>query len=406
MKKTRGTKGEVGIKLSTPQRKLLLNAPISIHEEFAEPIRGAATTAPVMLTLDDWEDLAGHVAAEANHTTDKALRKKLDALFARIQDVLEAHSDEEPPRPLKIDDARPEKQLTEHVVRLTEWAAQVLIGAEQLGIKAKTVDRFPLLGVEGVLLLMPPTIDEKIQRKLAAKNPKFTVGEVGVLLMAVADAMLDAPPSQGFALILSAKSLMDCLESEVTGAMEPMAAARSTESIYRLRITLADVEPPVWRLVEVPDCSLGELHEVIQVVMGWENSHMHQFVLNGTCYGHATSDLDMKDEESIRLGQIFSGRKKSRIVYEYDFGDSWRHEVRLEKKLDPEPKVKYPRCVEGGRACPPEDCGGAWGYVAFLGAINDRKHPDHGDLKEWIGGRFDPERFSADRVNRELRRAF
>lgn len=129
--------------------------------------------------------------------------------------MLKAHSDEEPPRPLKIDDAQREKQLTEHVVQLTEWAAQVLIGAEQLGIKAETVDRFPLLGVEGVLLLMTPTIDEKIQRKLAAKNPKFTVGEVGVLLMAVADAMLDAPPSQGFALILTAKSLMDCLELDL-----------------------------------------------------------------------------------------------------------------------------------------------------------------------------------------------
>ena len=141
--------------------------------------------------------------------------------------------------------------------------------------------------------------------------------------------------------------------------------------------------------------------------MGWQNSHMHQFVLNGKYYGQDTSgDLDVEDEDDIRLSQIFTGRKKPRIVYEYDFGDSWRHEIRLEKVLVPEPKVKYPRCVEGARACPPEDCGGAWGYADFLEAISDKKHPEHRDMKEWIGGKFDPEKFSVEAVNKELRRAF
>jgi hypothetical protein len=407
MKKTRGTKAKVGIKLSSPQRKLLLDDPIFIHKELAEPIRGTATTVPVMLTLDDWEDLAGHVAAEANHTTDKALRKKLNVLFARIQDVLEAHSDEEPPRPLKIEDAQREKQLTEQSVALAEWGAKLLIGAERLGIKAKTVDRYPLPGAERAVLMSTPTIDEKIQKKLMATSPKLTVGEVGGLLIAVAEAMLDASPSQGFALIMTAKSLMNCLESEVTGAVEPTAKSGASTTIYRLRITLEDVEPPVWRRVEVPDCTLGELHDVIQVAMGWQNSHLHQFILNGTYYGQATTgDLDMEDEEDIRLSQIFTGQKKPRLVYEYDFGDSWRHEIRLEKKSEPEPKLKYPRCVEGARACPPEDCGGAWGYADFLEAMADPKHPDHRDMKEWIGGRFDPEKFSVNQVNRELRREF
>src|SRR4051794_40342370 len=100
-KKTTETTGKVGIKLSPPQRKLLIEEPISIHKGLAEPIRSTSATAPVMLTLDDWEDLAGHVAAEANHTTDKALRKKLDAIVAKIQDVLEAHTDGEPPKSLK-----------------------------------------------------------------------------------------------------------------------------------------------------------------------------------------------------------------------------------------------------------------------------------------------------------------
>ena len=404
-KKPADSTGKVGIKLSSPQRKLLLEEPISIHKGLAEPIRSTAATAPVRLTLDDWEDLAGHVAAEANHTKDKALRKKLDAIFAKIQDVLEAHSDEEPTQRLKVVDAQRETQLTEQSVALAEWGAKMLIGAERLGIKSKPVARFPQPGAERAVLLMTPGIDETVQKKLMATNPKLTVGEVGGLLMAVAGAMLDAPPLQGFALIMTAKSLMNCLESEVTGAMEPTPKAEPSASIYRLRITLADVEPPVWRVVEVADCSLGELHDVIQVAMGWQNSHMYQFVLNGKYYGQATTgDLDVEDEDDIRLSQIFTGKKKPRLVYEYDFGDSWRHEIFLEKRLEPEPGFKYPRCVEGARACPPEDCGGPWGYADFLAAISDKTHPEHRDMKEWIGGKFDPETFSVVEVNRGLKK--
>lgn len=155
------------------------------------------------------------------------------------------------------------------------------------------------------------------------------------------------------------------------------------------------------------DCSLGELHDVIQVAMGWRNSHMHQFIVDGKCYGQMTiGDSEVEEEEGIRLSQIFTNKKQPRLVYEYDFGDSWQHEIRLEKLLEQEPRAKHPRCVEGARACPPEDCGGAWGYADFLQAIGDKKHPEHRDIKEWIGDRFDPEKFSAVEVNKKLRRMF
>ena len=408
-KKIIGKNEKVGLRLTVAQRKLILEDPICIHKKLAEPIRNTASTAPVMLTLDEWEELAGYVAAEANHTPDTKLRKKLNAVFAKIQEVLEAHPDEEPTQPLKVGDSQREKQLTEQSVAIAEWAAKMLIGAEQLGIKSKPVTRFPQPGAERAVLMMTPTIDEKIQKKLAAKNPKLTVGEVGGLLMAVAEAMLDAPPLQGFALSMTAKNLMNCLESEVTGALKPARSKGTSSMIYRLKITLEDSKPAIWRRIEVSDCTLGELHEVIQCAMGWQNSHMHQFIVNGKYFGEAmTDDLDMEvdDEDGMRLSQALTGKKKPRIVYEYDFGDSWQHDIVLEKTLDPEPKVKYPRCVEGARACPPEDCGGIGGYADFLEAISDPKHPDHRDMKEWIGGKFDPEKFSVDAVNRELRRAF
>ena len=306
---------------------------------------------------------------------------------------------------MKIEDSQKgEAQLAEQSIQLAEWAAKMLIDAEQLGIKNKPVARFPLPGAERAVLMTTPTVDEKIQKKLAAKNPKLTIGEVGGLLMAVAEAMLDAPPMQGFALIMTAKQPHELpgVRGGRWGRWSPPQRKghppRSTDSGSHL----ADIEPGIWRLVEVPDSSLSELHDVIQVAMGWQNCHMHQFILNGKYYGQATSgdlDLEAEDEDGIRLSQIFTGRKKPRIVYEYDFGDGWRHEIALEKTLEPATKVKYPRCLEGARACPPEDCGGPWGYADFLEAISDPKHPGPSAvMKQWIGGRFDPEKFSMDRV--------
>ena len=176
--------------------------------------------------------------------------------------------------------------------------------------------------------------------------------------------------------------------------------------IYQFKVTLNESHPRIWRRIQVPDCTLGELHEVLQVVMGWEDCHLHQFVVNGKHFGEAThDDLDMEveDEDGIRLSEIYTGKNTPRIVYEYDVGDSWQHEIVLEKSLEPE-TIKYPRCVEGARACPPEDVGGIWGYAEFLEAISDPSHEDHADMVVWIGGKFDPEKFSVDEVNKELRK--
>jgi hypothetical protein len=143
--------------------------------------------------------------------------------------------------------------------------------------------------------------------------------------------------------------------------------------------------------------------------MGWEDYHLHQFVVRGESYGpldpeDALWEMEKHNEEEISINQIVKMGRKTRFTYEYDFGDSWQHEIVLEKTLEPEPKVKYPRCVEGAMACPPEDVGGVWGYAEFLETIADPKHESHEDMLEWIGGKFDAERFDLDAVNRELRK--
>jgi hypothetical protein len=158
----KGKDERVGIKLSLEERKLILGDPIHIHEELADLIRFTPTGAPALLTFDHLKDLGGCVETEANHVTDEKVRKKLDAIASKIQNLLETHADEEPPKSLRIKNARCGKLIADKAVQLAERAAMMLIGAEQLGIKDKPVARFPLPWAElGVLLLIAP-IDEKV----------------------------------------------------------------------------------------------------------------------------------------------------------------------------------------------------------------------------------------------------
>lgn len=174
--------------------------------------------------------------------------------------------------------------------------------------------------------------------------------------------------------------------------------------IYQIKVTLRHVAPPVWRRIEVPaDIKLGKLHHVLQTVMGWTNSHMHAFRQGMVQYGtpsRAFPDM-FKNERSVRLDQLVD--KGGKLIYEYDFGDGWEHELKIEKVLTPEPGLRYPHCTAGKRACPPDDCGGPWGYEHLLEVLRDPKHEEHEEMREWIGGDFDPEAFDLDDINLALR---
>jgi hypothetical protein len=176
--------------------------------------------------------------------------------------------------------------------------------------------------------------------------------------------------------------------------------------VYQLKVTLFGVEPPVWRRVQVnAGTTLDLLHAVVQAAMGWTNSHLHQFEANGVRYSSRRSDLEgTKDESKVTLEQV-AGDEGSRFSYEYDFGDGWLHEIRVEKISSAGGLyLTHPVCLAGARACPPEDCGGVGGYEGFLEAIRDPEHPEHRDMLDWIGGDFDPEEFDIAAVNRELKR--
>jgi hypothetical protein len=179
----------------------------------------------------------------------------------------------------------------------------------------------------------------------------------------------------------------------------------SEAPVYQIKVTLEHSKPPIWRRLLVPgDVTLEHLHYIIQVAMGWTNSHLHQFIVDGLYFGepHPDYGLEMHDHRRIRLNAVTTeiGYK---FTYEYDFGDSWTHTLLVEKIAEPEPGRQYPMCVKGKRACPPEDVGGVWGYEEFLEAISDPDHPEHEMYLEWIGGEFDPEAFDLEETNEMLR---
>lgn len=174
------------------------------------------------------------------------------------------------------------------------------------------------------------------------------------------------------------------------------------DSVLQIKVTLADIRPPIWRRLQVPaDLTLDRLHLAIQTAMGWENYHMHLFTTPAGDYGLRDSELGHRDERKAPLDTVAPAAGDT-ISYTYDFGDGWVHHIEVEKVLPTAPGTTYPRCLTGRRACPPEDCGGPWGYADFLAAITDTQHEQHEELLDWIGGTFDPDHLDIDAINKHL----
>ncbi|HSH01739.1 MAG TPA: plasmid pRiA4b ORF-3 family protein [Anaerolineae bacterium] len=176
--------------------------------------------------------------------------------------------------------------------------------------------------------------------------------------------------------------------------------------IYQLKITLKHIRPPIWRRFQVhSNITFYELHQIIQIVMGWFDSHLHEFNVNGLTITDQETlwelGVDGVPVHTARLDEHIK-QEKSKFFYMYDFGDDWEHELVLEKILTPEADVVYPRCIKGKRACPPEDCGGVWGYTNLLDVIRDDDNPEREEYIEWLGGSFDAEAFDLDGVNKQL----
>jgi hypothetical protein len=175
---------------------------------------------------------------------------------------------------------------------------------------------------------------------------------------------------------------------------------------YQIKISLNGSIPKIWRRLLVPsDLLLPDFHTLIQISMGWENDHLYQFVKGKTFYspddGISDELIDVEYEDT-KISDLLK-KEKDKIIYEYDFGDGWVHDIILEKTLSDD-KLKNPICIDGKMACPPEDCGGIWGYANMLNVLKQPRHQDYEDFLSWIGTDFDPSDFDKDAVNKIFKR--
>jgi pRiA4b ORF-3-like protein len=175
----------------------------------------------------------------------------------------------------------------------------------------------------------------------------------------------------------------------------------SPGDIFDLRVSLRYIEPTIWRGLSVPaDVPLAALHEILQVAFGWQNSHLHDFHVGDIRFGMTGIEDEMLsvDERAAPLGAV--AQEGSFFVYQYDFGDSWEHDINVERvHRDRDETI---RCTAGARACPPEDCGGAPGYAHLLEVLANPKDEEYADLKRWVGRSFDPEKFELVTVRKKL----
>nr|CBA32626.1 hypothetical protein Csp_D33090 [Curvibacter putative symbiont of Hydra magnipapillata] len=184
---------------------------------------------------------------------------------------------------------------------------------------------------------------------------------------------------------------------------------RKQKYAYQMLVRLVDSEPLIWRQISVPgNMTLADLDRIIQAAMGWTNSHLHLFTIDGHVYGmpddESVDEMPNLPDDEFTLDEVL-GTKVKTFFYEYDLGDGWQHQVSVQMvMIANEGHNSWPMCLAGANACPPEDVGGLGGYEEFLEAIRDPSHEEHDAMRRWCGGPFDPIGFDINSANRDIRR--
>jgi hypothetical protein len=178
--------------------------------------------------------------------------------------------------------------------------------------------------------------------------------------------------------------------------------------VFSVHVSLKEIEPPIWRRIELSSqTTLKQFHRILQIAMGWENYHLHEFIVDGHRYGIPDSTYDepgeVTAEGKVRISDVLH-LPDAEAIYIYDFGDYWQHVVRLEAIRIEKPGAQYPRVLNGARSCPPEDCGGTGGYSDLLEILTDPAHEEFERMRQWAGSKFNAEVFSAQKINDRLRR--
>ena len=256
---------------------------------------------------------------------------------------------------------------------------------------------------------LPAHLSERLEaNRTEAKGTQFTLDELDELLDHLETSVYRAKGNEKQKVLRIVEKVSELLGSTIDlDEISEQRLPKKMNTVFQIKVTLMGIAPLVWRRIQTQDCTLAELHDLLQVTMGWEFEHLYRFIIGGVEYAdlEMASQEDAQDACDTNLSEILPARnRRPRFDYEYDFGDQWMHQLVVEERFPPEQGVKYPICVAGQRACPPEDCGGPWGYPDFVEEISNPDHRRHDEMLEWVGGEFDPERFDLESVNKKLRR--
>jgi hypothetical protein len=294
---------------------------------------------------------------------------------------------------------------------LARDAAKVVAALQEAQIETKPLVPFPLDKHERAAAAELMALAEELRKKLAGRARKFTVTEGLNVVTAVAESLLGGELERQQRMLWAARKLLYHVHRDVLVPVWRAEARKRkpTGLLYQLKINLLRATPAIWRRIQVKDCTLDKLHEHIQTAMGWTNSHLHHFDVDGQMYGDPElmeedfHDMNYRDSTITLLSAILPrDNRRYRFRYRYDFGDSWDQEVLFEGCPKPGKGQKYPLCVEGERACPPEDVGGVSGYAEFLETITDRADGERVEMLEWAEGWFDPDEFDATTATKSM----
>lgn len=303
----------------------------------------------------------------------------------------------------------PEYRPDASAAQLAEWAERILSQVRQQDRQADTTVVLSRTQRSTLAAQLPD--DSELHRRLniptsGQRTIRFTAEELAQLCRLLIAPLQEARGRERNNLLKAVEKVAGGLNACLYTASPPSKAARRRRPpvAYQLSVTLLGVAPPVWRRFQVLDCSLAVLHQVIQDVMGWQNKHLHAFILDDTIYSdpETAAELGYRDNRQTKLSQVVA-RSTYQFKYQYDFASDWWHTLEIESQFQPEADAPFPLCLQGNRSCPPENVGGADAYRSFLQIINDPEHELHTPLLDWCGGWFDPEVFDIDHTNRVLR---
>lgn len=432
---------ETTFELSAAERALIVERLRALHERWMMRLQETSSGGGARLAYEELQNLYDNLAFDVDYAGAGRQTPALEKILARLEASLETQSDEE---------YVPQELLPRYqeIVALTdqfcnerlneEYRSMCRTAAAGLCQEGSPVDRGKVAGwaagvvaaVGWVNFLGDPSQEPHMRTEEIAKWFGVSAGTLQSKSKTIRDGLQMTSFDPAFTLpsrmesnpLVNFGGMFATLSSlELGGGQRGVGlldddddegenVEASPTAAFQLKIVLQEVKPPVWRRVETLDCTLGELHETIQAVMGWHDGHMHEFAVGKTRVISAefeefeAAPAGSRREDEVLLSELdAAGTKK--IEYMYDFGDGWRHSIVIEGKLPVDAVAEQPVCTGGARACPPEDIGGPWGYAEFLEALADPTHARHEELTAWYGEEdFDPERFDVAEANRLLAR--